>query len=225
VNSSDTRIETYLDDLARMLCDIDPGERDEVLAGIREHLDAEIGSGDGGDAAVQAALLRLGPPERVAAEARAGQPARPPSWAAAPAARVAHPRRTRVATGVALGLVVWLALWVLTTRLAILPLLYGAGENESVEALLPHPSEILFLVPLSPVWLVPLVLVLLAPELSTRPKIWLALSGPAVFVLGLVATFWLDPMAVSTTVVVVGVLGILALAVAIARRVWRETSA
>lgn len=56
MNSSDTRVQTYLDDLARMLSD----------------LDAEIGSGDGGDAAVQAALLRLGPPEEVAAEARRG---------------------------------------------------------------------------------------------------------------------------------------------------------
>ncbi|HET7822605.1 MAG TPA: hypothetical protein VFL10_13865 [Ornithinibacter sp.] len=223
MNSSDNRVATYLDDLARMLSDIDPGERDEVLAGIREHLDAEIGSSDGGDAAVQAALLRLGPPERVAAEARAGHPAGP--GAATAVARVTHPTRTRVATAVALALVVWLALWILVTRLAMLPLLYGGSGNEGVEALLPHPSEILLMVPLSPVWLVPLALVLLAPEVSGRPKIWLALSGPAVFVVGLVAGVWFDPLAVTTAVVVIGTLGVLGLAVAIARRVWRETSA
>jgi len=225
VNSSDTRVATYLDDLARMLSDLDPGERDEVLAGIREHLDAQIGSGDGGDAAVQAALLRLGPPERVAAEARAGQSASPAPQTAAPVARVSHPTRTRVATGVALALVLGLALWVLTTRLAILGLLLGGSRDDGVEALLPHPSEILLLGPLSPVWLVPVALVLVEPAVSVRPKAWLALSGPAVFVLGLVATFWLDPMAVSTAVVVVGLLGVLGLAVATARRVWRETSA
>ncbi|HYN67227.1 MAG TPA: hypothetical protein VES93_10090 [Ornithinibacter sp.] len=42
MNSSDTRVQTYLDDLARMLSDVEPGERDEVLAGIREHLDATL---------------------------------------------------------------------------------------------------------------------------------------------------------------------------------------
>jgi hypothetical protein len=227
VNGSDTRVATYLDDLARMLADLDPGERDDVLAGIREHLDTALAEHPDDPHAVDAVLLRLGPPERVAAEARAGQSASTaPSTAVPvphPGARVAHPTRTRVATGVALALVAALALWILTTRLAILALLYGGWSNDSVEALLPHPSEILLLAPLSPMWLVPLVLVLMAPEVSARSKVWLALSGPAAFVLGLIATFWLDPMAVSTSVVVIGLLGVLGLALATLRRVWSET--
>ncbi len=193
MNSSDTRVATYLDDLARMLSDIDPGERDEVLAGIREHLDAEIGSGDGGDAAVQAALLRLGPPERVAAEARAGQPAQAPFARGRPRLlESAHPTAVRaVATGVSLagGIVVGRPCGVLVDApIAILTLSPGGRWTLAAtrRGLLPHPSEIVLLLPAAvplwlvvrcvTVWLVPLVLVLLAPELP-RPKIWVALAG------------------------------------------------
>ena len=83
-----------------MLSDLDPSERDEVLAGIREHLDATLAEHHDDAAAVDAALLRLGPPEQVAAEARAGRPpaAAPPRPPAYRAAREPRPRRTRVAT-------------------------------------------------------------------------------------------------------------------------------
>jgi len=231
VNAADSRVASYLDDLARMLCDLDPTERDEVLAGIREHLDATLAEHPDDAAAVNAALLRLGPPEQVAAEARAGRPsAAIPAGATAPpaphpAARERRRTRTRIATAVALAPVVAMALWTLTARVATLTLVYGGWGNDSVEALLPHPSEIVLLVPLSPLWLVPVVLVLVDPEVSARPKVWLTVSGPAVGVLALVATFWLDPMAVSTTVVMVGIAAVLGLVVAIARRVWRETRA
>jgi len=227
VNAADSRVASYLDDLARMLSDLDPTERDEVLGGIREHLDATLAEHHDDDAVVNAALLRLGPPEQVAAEARAGRPPAAAVTTAAPyrASREPRPRRTRIATGVALAPVVAMALWVLTGRLATLALLSGGSANDRVEALLPHPSEILLVVPLSPLWLVPVALVLAAPEVSTRPKVWLTVSGPAVGILALVATFWLDPMAVSTTLVVVGVVAVLGLAVATARQVWRETRA
>lgn len=70
MSSTHPQVEAYLDDLARMLADIDPGERDDILASVREHLDAEIAAGHGSDAVVNATLLRLGPPEQVAAAAR-----------------------------------------------------------------------------------------------------------------------------------------------------------
>lgn len=102
MSSSDIRVETYLDDLARMLSDLDPAERDDVLAGIREHLDAILGEHYDDVAAVEAAMLRIGPPEQVAAEARRSaasgpeisdevtQPAQAaPSFAAASWARIA----------------------------------------------------------------------------------------------------------------------------------------
>lgn len=110
-------------------------------------------------------------------------------------------------------------------RLALLDLVYGGLSGGSADALLPHPSEILLLGPLSPVWLVALVVVLVAPGVSSGSKVWLALCGPAVVALVLVGTFWLDPMSLSTPVLLAGLVGVLAVAVRTARRVWRETRA
>ena len=172
MNSSDTRVQTYLDDLARMLSDLDPGERDDVLAGIREHLDAEIGSGDGGDAAVQAALLRLGPPEEVAAEARRGaEPAH--------GIRDAGPRPPGSTTGAAWGRVA-----VVTTLLATLPLPRGGpgvpcrgrrgrpwgrvGRTRSGSSGRPVAEVAILMSLASPLWIIGLVCTLVAPVSLTR---------------------------------------------------------
>ncbi|MCC2309961.1 HAAS signaling domain-containing protein [Cellulomonas chengniuliangii] len=67
-------VESYLDDLDRALAGIDPAERADVVASIREHVDASLG--DQPTAAdVHEVLQRLGPVERIAREADAGAPA------------------------------------------------------------------------------------------------------------------------------------------------------
>lgn len=66
---------SYEQDLSRLLVDLDPGERAEVLAGVREHLDASLGDRDNASSSeIKAVLAELGPPEVVAQEAYAGQP-------------------------------------------------------------------------------------------------------------------------------------------------------
>jgi len=64
-------VEAYLDDLDRALAGIDPAERADVVASIREHVDASLG--DRPTAAdVREVLQRLGPVERIAREADVG---------------------------------------------------------------------------------------------------------------------------------------------------------
>ena len=67
-------VEAYLDDLDRALAGIDPAERADVVASIREHVDASLG--DRPTAAdVREVLQRLGPVERIAREADVSTPA------------------------------------------------------------------------------------------------------------------------------------------------------
>ncbi|NNM46540.1 HAAS signaling domain-containing protein [Knoellia koreensis] len=77
----------YLHDLELLLHGVEPGERAEVLAGVREHLEGAVGPGASDDE-VRAALAELGPPQAIADEAYAGrspEPARAPSAPPAPA--------------------------------------------------------------------------------------------------------------------------------------------
>lgn len=82
---------SYEQDLTQLLADLDPGERAEVLAGVREHLHAALaGRPHAGTEDIRAVLTELGPPEEVAQEAYANQ--RPQaSTAARPAATLARP--------------------------------------------------------------------------------------------------------------------------------------
>ena len=74
-------VATYLDDLARMLGDLEPGERAEVLAGVREHIEEALGDrhhdAPQDDAAVAAVLTELGPPDAIAQAAYADRAAPP----------------------------------------------------------------------------------------------------------------------------------------------------
>lgn len=228
MNSSDTRVQAYLDDLARMLSDLDPGERDDVLVGIREHLDAEIGSGDGGDAAVQAALLRLGPPEEVAAEARRGaEPAH--------GIRDAGPRQPGSTTGAA-----WARVAVATTLLATMPFLLlalwsrisaigrsgGTGWQDEMGMFGAHGAEVAILMVLvSPLWVVALVCTLVAPGLTPRTRARLALVGPVAFVVTVIAAAWWSPGLLSSVLSVAILVVTGAAAVRISRDAWREASA
>ncbi|WP_109474625.1 HAAS signaling domain-containing protein [Ornithinimicrobium cavernae] len=70
MNSTQHRlVSTYLDDLARMLADLPPEDRAEVLAGVREHIDAALAERPGAETDVQSVLAELGPPDLVAREA------------------------------------------------------------------------------------------------------------------------------------------------------------
>lgn len=65
---------SYEQDLTQLLVDLDPGERAEVLAGVREHLHASLAGRPHPDTQdIQAVLTELGPPEEVAQEAYANQ--------------------------------------------------------------------------------------------------------------------------------------------------------
>lgn len=92
-------VSAYLEELDRLLAGIDPGDRAEVLTGVREHLDSALdGRGQVGDDDVREALAELGPPQAVAEEAYAGRPT--PAPTAPP--RVAAMRRPWVPVVVAL---------------------------------------------------------------------------------------------------------------------------
>ena len=65
-------VDAYLRDLELLLRGVEPSERAEVLAGVREHLDGRLGA-DARDADVRQALDALGPPQHIADEAYAGR--------------------------------------------------------------------------------------------------------------------------------------------------------
>lgn len=64
---------SYEQDLSRLLIDLDPEERAEVLAGVREHVNASMAERPNASSAdLQAVLAELGPAEAVAQEAYDG---------------------------------------------------------------------------------------------------------------------------------------------------------
>ena len=68
-------VAAYLEELDRLLAGIDPGDRAEVMSGVREHLDTALhGSDPVTDDDVRAVLAELGPPHAVADEAYADRP-------------------------------------------------------------------------------------------------------------------------------------------------------
>lgn len=214
MSTTHPQVGAYLDDLARMLSDVDPSERDDILASVREHLDVEIGSGDGGDAVVHAALLRLGPPERVAAEARRGDPPASLHRPLLPPTTAASGTSARVA--------------VVTTLLATLPLLCLALWSRVLGAggFVPMPSEVLILVPMaSPVWLLGLVCTLVAPGLTSRTRLRLALVGPVAFAATVTAALWWSPEGLSGTVCVVLLATVGVGEAVVARTAWRQARA
>lgn len=69
-------VERYVHDLAIALADLPTDEREEVIAGIREHIDDALASTAGDDPdAVELVLANLGDPAEIAADARGRQKA------------------------------------------------------------------------------------------------------------------------------------------------------
>ncbi|MGL5818806.1 MAG: HAAS signaling domain-containing protein [Phycicoccus sp.] len=221
MNTVDTRVGSYLDDLARMLADIEPATRDDVLAGVREHLDAVIAENDGDPRAVDDALLRLGPPDRVAAEARADrptlhvsptlpEPSRGPAWA-------------RVAVVATLSSMLPAVAASIYDRVALIGAeTLGPGWPESIGLLGVAGAAVVLLPLASPVWLAGIVATLVAGGLTGATRIALAALGPAAVVAVVLTSFWLSPVGVSTVGSLVLLLGVLAGSAVVARRAWRE---
>ncbi|MFC4554486.1 HAAS signaling domain-containing protein [Georgenia faecalis] len=199
-SSTVQRIETYLDDLARMLTGLDPVLRADVLGGVREHVDAALaGRGAATDADVDAVLAELGPPEAVAAAALEG--GRSSSGSAVPAAatvRVPVLDRPWVppTVGVLLLVMAGLYLLVLGAVAVLLPAATevsagGDAQGGEYAVLLPATYDLLWSVVapvpvVGPLWLVGVVL-LTASSLWSRREKWLgALLLPAVVVVDVV---------------------------------------
>lgn len=213
MNSSDTHVRTYLDDLARMLTDLDPGERDDVLAGIREHLDATLAEHPDDPGAVDAALLRLGPPERIAAEARAEHP---------PAAVTATRRRHHP---------VWGLVGVVASMVAILPVLVVpigqriAYVTYDPEAMTVWPSGLELAVLLAPLWILSIVALLLADRLPDATRSRLATLGPLALIGSASTGLWWSPEVLSSMVTVALLTMIAVATVRAGRKGWREARA
>ena len=88
---SDPLVDDYLRRLDAAAAVLAPDRREDLLSGIREHIDEAIASGDAGDEASLRALLdRLGEPEEIVASA--AEPGDGQSWAPPPAPPVAYRR-------------------------------------------------------------------------------------------------------------------------------------
>lgn len=66
-------VQRYLQALDRLLVDLEPSERAEIVEGVRDHLADDLAD-DAGSDDVQAALARVGPVEAIAEEATRGRP-------------------------------------------------------------------------------------------------------------------------------------------------------
>ncbi len=159
-------VDAYLRDLELLLHGVEPGERAEVLAGVREHLDGRLGrEATAPDEDVRQALSELGPPQAIADEAYAGRPTPPPSSP--------QPRGTPAR---------WQA--VVATAINALGLVFAA----LLMTLSIHPAELLvfgwfYALP----WLAGFILAVRSPTWSAREKAASALLFPATLV-GLGAT-------------------------------------
>ncbi|MGL5930502.1 MAG: HAAS signaling domain-containing protein [Dermatophilaceae bacterium] len=224
MNTTDARIGSYLDDLARMLADLDPPTRDDVLAGVREHLDAVLAENAGDPRAVDDALLRLSPPDRVAAEARADRPTSHPAWP--PPGPSDNPAWARVAVVATLLSVVPPAATSIVDRLESLGAeTIGAGWPVSIDLLGTAGAATVLLPLASPAWLAGIVATLVARALTGPARIALAALGPATVVAVVLASFWLSPALPSTVVSLVLLVGVLTASAGLARRAWREAGA
>lgn len=177
--------ERYLADVAALLADADPAFRAEVLAGVRDHLQAALGAPPWPESEVRAALAELGPPEEIArvtldqpdaGRLQPGRPAAPhPAPGGAPSGTVpllSRPWVPPVATTlIAVGLIPAL---LLTAR-------FATGTGIGGAAL---PFTALLLGPFGPLMLVGALLVSISPLYSTADRVaaWLVVPWCAAVV-------------------------------------------
>ncbi|MDQ1106671.1 putative membrane protein [Nocardioides zeae] len=101
--SPDERVGRYLAEVDAALAARGVADRAEIVADLREHVEAALGEGEG----LEAVLASLGDPQAIAAEAeRDAGPPRPAPYVPAPVAAAPVRRRRAWPAVVALGLVV-----------------------------------------------------------------------------------------------------------------------
>ena len=142
-------VRAYLRDLELLLHGVEPGERAEVLGGVREHLEVTLPPG-ASDEDVRVVLTELGSVHAVADEAYAGRPAPTP---AVPTRGRPSPWLAHVACFInAVGLA-------LLTVVAVLGIV-GSGP------MAPHPGEWLFV---GTVFVVPWLFLMV---LTSMTEVW-----------------------------------------------------
>lgn len=144
----------YLNELDRLLAGIDPGERAEVLSGVREHLvGALAGRTAVTDEDVRGVLAELGPPQAVADEAYAGRG----TGAAPTGTRPSVMTRSWVPVVVAVAQLIGLLMACLTV----------GGSSAMVSTNIVDGVEVSSELTGSPLWLIPAVFVLTLPLWAT----------------------------------------------------------
>ena len=193
----------WLRDLELLLHGIDPGERAEVLAGVREHLDGSLPP-EATDDDVRRVLADLGSPQAVADEAYAGRPA---PTSAAPAER--GPVMSRPWVPVVVGLLLGLCLIWMTLAIGSIGGYMTSSTGGSVqvsptgEEIGPVQTQVSYdgdpftglligLVTSPLLWVPGVALVLFSPLWHTRQKIALCLLTPvaALLISGSPAAGW-----------------------------------
>ena len=174
-------VASYLEELDRLLAGIDPGDRAEVMAGVREHLDTALpGSDPVTDDDVRAALAELGPPHAVADEAYAGRPPAvpPPGPRVGPMSRVWVPILVVILQVIAL-LFVLIIIGGIPAVISVTATSMGSTDPESAELtgnpLLGSLAAIMFTLPL---WATVALLVGLSPLWVGREKAAVVLLIP-----------------------------------------------
>ncbi|WP_203338005.1 HAAS signaling domain-containing protein [Nocardioides limicola] len=211
----------YLDALTSLLTPLDPADRAEVLAGVREHLEAAVAERP---TEVAQVLAELGPPESVARAAYAehGGPAAEPTRAA-----------DRAAVPVVVALLQLLGLLILLlSYVAFAPVVTTTSEEVngvvSTEVFYPAGAAILGALAAGvfalPLWLAAAVLVGLSGLWSRREKLlWMVLlPGSAALLGGLPDLGW---QLLGETGLTIGALtGTVLVVVAVPLLVWRLTA-
>lgn len=227
MNTTHPLVSSYLDDLARMLADIDPGERDDILASVREHLDLEIEGPEASESTVWAALFRLGPPEKVAAEARRTSPTAVGTEPAGMPVQLTLPAPSPM----------WARVAVVTTMISTLPMLVvafgarlfgirgsgdsgGQGWPDSLGLLAPTGLELMVLA--APIWFIGFVCTLVGPGLTGATRTRLATAGPLAFMVMVVTASWESPDLLGDILLIPALAAATVWVAAVGRRAWRE---
>jgi hypothetical protein len=167
-------VEAYLRDLEALLTGLGPGERAEVLSGVREHIeDALAGGPQPGARDVQTVLAELGPPEAVADEAYAGLPAASP-----PAPPQRRPTLERAWVPAAVAVLSSLALLAVVSTWGGMVGYAGSGADVSYTTAFPTVTFVLLL-PAAVLWVPAAALTMMSSLWSPREGRELALLVPA----------------------------------------------
>ncbi|MBP6997101.1 MAG: hypothetical protein KBB39_13260 [Phycicoccus sp.] len=233
MNTTDQLVYQYLDDLARMLSDLDPADRDDILAGVRDHFAVAAEGSDGSSAAVTEAIRRLGPPESVAAAARGEADPGAGSGSAGEAAAVTiHLTRHSISSHIGwarTGIALIASATVIPLMLLALNALFTAsstpdpGNWPATMSLFELNGEIAILgaVLLAPAWLAGIIVVGTAQRLTPANRALLGLLGPMTLVALGILVGMSEPLGLVAPIAALGIAAALAAAY---RAAWRNSA-